>query len=805
MLKKSFGVAPLALVTVAGIAGSAFAQCPGAPTIIEDLGVLAPGTTTRTPTIAAAGVAWYKFTLASPVSYSGLTFLNVDTLNSVVLDTEVAVYNCAGALVATDDDDALAARSALSFGTGDGTFAGPFTSFDTIVNNGRDGDMPAGDYYVAVSAFSTTHNATAFGVTSTSTNTGVVAVNLTLGATPSVAAPANTIDLGTLATGSALSNATGALSASNSVQWYKIVLPGGSVAAGTFVDMDTEQTALTPSNTTRMVLYTPAGAYLSLTDLTDGSNSLSQLSFGVTTPARPAVGNSLTYNGRDGALRAGTYYLGVAGTGTGPGTSSLNGANFGFASTSTNFGPVTVNFNTGGVSTSPSLTGTFASPSTTNNCGGQVVTLTTRVIGGANPASIGAAARVDLTAFGGSATQLMFDDGTNGDTTAGDGLFNVQFTVSATQPIATNTLTLTAFDTNTTRTSTGTVNVTVANPVNGVGTSFGCVTTAAGGTRTLRVAATGCPNSAPYSVVVDGTLLGLPSSIALADDGLNGDLLANDGTYGSVQTVAPGVVANAYSLPYTITDSQGRTRTGNTIPVTVTGTAAPAGTGVETIAGATIPLGTGALTSIADIFVANSIEMFRINICDPATFSATTVGGTTNDTQLFLFRADGTGVVFNDDTANSQSAIGGPLTAALAVGDYYLAVGVYNRDPIANECGELLWNNSPFTGQRAPDGPAASGTLFGWTNTVSTTGAYTIALTGACFPVIGPVCDSIDFNNDGLFPDTTDIDDFLSVFGGGPCSNDPNCGDIDFNNDGLFPDTADIDSLLSVFGGGPCL
>ncbi len=72
-------------------------------------------------------------------------------------------------------------------------------------------------------------------------------------------------------------------------------------------------------------------------------------------------------------------------------------------------------------------------------------------------------------------------------------------------------------------------------------------------------------------------------------------------------------------------------------------------------------------------------------------------------------------------------------------------------------------------------------------------------------PNPGPVCDSTDFNNDGLFPDTADIDDFLSVFSGGPCSNDPNCNDVDFNNDGLYPDTADIDSLLSVFSGGPCL
>ncbi len=68
----------------------------------------------------------------------------------------------------------------------------------------------------------------------------------------------------------------------------------------------------------------------------------------------------------------------------------------------------------------------------------------------------------------------------------------------------------------------------------------------------------------------------------------------------------------------------------------------------------------------------------------------------------------------------------------------------------------------------------------------------------------GPSCDAIDFNGDGLFPDTADIDDFLSVFSGGPCSTGT-CGDIDFNNDGLFPDTLDIDSLLSVFSGGPCI
>ena len=78
---------------------------------------------------------------------------------------------------------------------------------------------------------------------------------------------------------------------------------------------------------------------------------------------------------------------------------------------------------------------------------------------------------------------------------------------------------------------------------------------------------------------------------------------------------------------------------------------------------------------------------------------------------------------------------------------------------------------------------------------------YGLVVTGG---VAAIACDSIDFNNDGLFPDVFDIDEFLSVFGGGPCSNDPNCNDLDFNNDGLFPDMVDIEALLRVFSGGEC-
>ncbi len=111
--------------------------------------------------------------------------------------------------------------------------------------------------------------------------------------------------------------------------------------------------------------------------------------------------------------------------------------------------------------------------------------------------------------------------------------------------------------------------------------------------------------------------------------------------------------------------------------------------------------------------------------------------------------------------------------------------------------------------QAIAPGNTSHGGTFSMTSAVGQSVAATI--TSASFSISsgylvgggGVGCDAIDFNQDGLYPDTADIDDFLSVFSGGPCSTGT-CSDIDFNNDSLFPDTADIDALLSVFSGGPC-
>ncbi len=159
---------------------------------------------------------------------------------------------------------------------------------------------------------------------------------------------------------------------------------------------------------------------------------------------------------------------------------------------------------------------------------------------------------------------------------------------------------------------------------------------------------------------------------------------------------------------------------------------------------------------------------------DNATFSATATG--TNpahqwqrETSPGVYASIGNGAIAGLGT------VSGATTGTLTITGVEAGATSNFRDTASNGCGTASGNPASLTVRPAND-----------------------PLCG------GLVCDNTDFNGDTLQPDTADIDDFLSVFSGGPCSTG-NCGDIDFNNDSLYPDTGDIDALLSVFSGGPCL
>ncbi len=153
------------------------------------------------------------------------------------------------------------------------------------------------------------------------------------------------INVGCLADGSTTVNNAGG----SGVQWFEVCLPGGAEdGLLQYLDIDSEGS----SSDVAIALFSSAGtiAGLSGTDQDDGSGTNAQLTFGV--GRRAAVGDGLQYDGRDGQLPGGTYYLAVA-----PGGSSFGDA-YTVNSAGTN-GAFTINFRTN-VNGSPA--GAFVTP-----------------------------------------------------------------------------------------------------------------------------------------------------------------------------------------------------------------------------------------------------------------------------------------------------------------------------------------------------------------------------------------------------------------------------------------------------------
>jgi hypothetical protein len=157
--------------------------------------------------------------------------------------------------------------------------------------------------------------------------------------------PPSGINVGCLNDGTTTVNNAGG----SAVQWYEICLPGGAEdGLLQYLDIDTEGSA----SDVAIALFNSDSnvAGLSGTDQDDGSGTNAQLTFGV--GRRAAVGDGLQYDGRDGQLPGGTYYLAVA-----PGGSTFGGG-FTVNSAGTN-GAFTVNFRTN-VNGSPA--GAFVTP-----------------------------------------------------------------------------------------------------------------------------------------------------------------------------------------------------------------------------------------------------------------------------------------------------------------------------------------------------------------------------------------------------------------------------------------------------------
>ena len=123
------------------------------------------------------------------------------------------------------------------------------------------------------------------------------------------------------------------------------------------------------------------------------------------------------------------------------------------------------------------------------------------------------------------------------------------------------------------------------------------------------------------------------------------------------------------------------------------------------------------------------IDVYRVCLGGGRTFSATTVGGTAVDTQLFLLDIGGVGVYANDDsdgTSQSRLPAGNPLTPQTG-GIYHLAITPYNRDP-QSSLGAIF---PDLPGVFGPIGLGGLQPLVNWGGRPGDSGAYSIRLTGA--------------------------------------------------------------------------
>lgn len=207
-------------------------------------------------------------------------------------------------------------------------------------------------------------------------------------------------------------------------------------------------------------------------------------------------------------------------------------------------------------------------------------------------------------------------------------------------------------------------------------------------------------------------------------------------------------------------------------------------------------VGNGSLTSINGVHDPNDADMYEIEINNPGAFSATVAAGANLDSQLFLFDAQGFGVAHHDDVSSQNRRSRLTNRFVTESGRYFLAISGWNRDPV-DEFTLRIWNDTPTTIERAPDGPAADERIAGWLDPSGTpsAGPYTILITGArLIDDEPPACPGdVDGDQD---VDLVDLATLLSNFGL-PSGATLSQGDLDGDGD---VDLVDLATLLTNFG-----
>jgi DNA/RNA endonuclease G (NUC1) len=211
---------------------------------------------------------------------------------------------------------------------------------------------------------------------------------------------------------------------------------------------------------------------------------------------------------------------------------------------------------TGSSSTNPSGTGA-ADPSAVQ--AGNSTLLTVNVTPGTNPTSTNILVTGDLSSIGGSSSQLFAG---NGNT------FTFNATVDAGTQAGQKSIPINIVDAQNRSASTSIVlNVTAppasTNPA-GTGTASPS-SVEAGNSSLLTVTVTPGTNPASTGLAVTGDLSSIGGSVSQTffDDGTHGDAIAGNNVFSFNATVTAATTLGAKTLPFTITDAQARSGSGN--------------------------------------------------------------------------------------------------------------------------------------------------------------------------------------------------------------------------------------------------
>jgi hypothetical protein len=148
-------------------------------------------------------------------------------------------------------------------------------------------------------------------------------------------------------------------------------------------------------------------------------------------------------------------------------------------------------------------------------------------------------------------------------------------------------------------------------------------------------------------------------------------------------------------------------------------------------------MGAGPVTEIQGSFIdAADVDLYRVCVSEGASFSASTIGATTLDTQMYLLDSQGYGIYANDDSSGSRGSLlpARHRFSPRAGGEFFLGLSAFNRDPQSSQ-GEIFPNS--FNRMIYPDsivdaaGFGGGEPLTGWAGRASgPAGTYRITLTG---------------------------------------------------------------------------